>query len=450
MAAQAAALGGPPEAGRIEPRLSAFDASMVVVSLVIGIGIFRTPALVAREAGTSVLFFTAWALGGVVSLAGALTFAEIGSRLPRAGGYYRVVAECYHPALAFMLNWSQAILQGAGAAGVAFIGAEYLGVLLRSAGLEVPVTASAFALMLVLLAVNAAGIRTGSRTQNVLSMLKVGMILALAAAGIWLAATVPGPASSPLRTAGGWSFLGAAIPVFYAYGGYQLSMNIAADVRNPRRALPLAVVAGMGTVVALYLLVNLAYERVLGMEGLAASPLAASALARAVAGPWGESLVALAIFLSAAGFVNATILQMPRSYFAMAQDGALPAAFLRVNPRTQVQEACLALFAATMLLPGLMLASFEKLLGYVMFTDALTLVVVASTVFVLRRRRVGEEDAQLFRAPGYPWLPLAFSGCLLGVALHVAVTEPVLAAIGLAIFGVGLPLFAAARRVASR
>ncbi|MBS0395630.1 MAG: amino acid permease, partial [Proteobacteria bacterium] len=116
----------PVEAGRIEARLSGFDTAMVVFSLVVGIGIFRTPAIVAAAAGGSAVFFAAWIVAGAVSLVGALTFAEIGARFPAAGGYYRVVADCYHPALAFMLNWAQALLQGAGAAGVAFIGADYL------------------------------------------------------------------------------------------------------------------------------------------------------------------------------------------------------------------------------------------------------------------------------------------------------------------------------------
>ena len=114
------------EAERIDARLGTFDTAMVVVSLVVGIGIFRTPAIVARAAGTPGLFLLAWGIGGLVSLVGALVFAEIGSAHPRAGGYYRVVADCYHPALAFMLNWAQTLMQGAGAAGVAFIGAEYL------------------------------------------------------------------------------------------------------------------------------------------------------------------------------------------------------------------------------------------------------------------------------------------------------------------------------------
>ncbi len=153
------------EAGKIDARLGTFDTAMVVVSLVVGIGIFRTPAIVARATGTPGFFLLAWGIGGLVSLVGALVFAEIGSRHPRAGGYYRVVADCYHPALAFSLNWAQTLMQGAGAAGVAFIGAEYL------VGLVLPperrgansVLYVALCLMLVLLLLNGLGIRVGAR-----------------------------------------------------------------------------------------------------------------------------------------------------------------------------------------------------------------------------------------------------------------------------------------------
>ena len=159
------------ERGGIEARLSTFDTAMVVFSLVVGIGLFRTPSIVAQAAGSTTLFFVAWVTAGLVSLVGALTFAEIGSRHPRAGGYYRVVADCYHPALAFMLNWAQAILQGAGAAGVAFIGADYLVPIVLPAPLRTPHASLilAFTTMLVLLVLNYRGIRSGSRTQNVLS-----------------------------------------------------------------------------------------------------------------------------------------------------------------------------------------------------------------------------------------------------------------------------------------
>ena len=258
------------EAGRIEAKLSAFDTAMVVVSLVVGIGIFRTPAIVARAAGSSALFFAAWGVGGLVSLIGALTFAEIGSRHPRAGGYYRVVADCYHPALAFSLNWAQTLMQGAGAAGVAFIGAEYLGLLLlppgARAGATLPV---ACALMLVLLVINYVGIRTGARTQNVLSILKIVMIAGLAVVALALAPRAASPVAAPTSAPPGRPLLqlaAALIPVLYAYGGYQMTMNLGADVKNARRLFPLAITAGMAAVVGLYLLINFAYESVFRSE----------------------------------------------------------------------------------------------------------------------------------------------------------------------------------------
>lgn len=439
-----------PAAEKIEPRLSAFDASMVVVSLVIGIGIFRTPAIVAAAAGTTERFFAIWLAGGLVGLFGALTYAEIGSRLPRAGGYYRVVAECFHPMLAFMLNWAQALMQGAGAAGVAFIGSEYLGLLVLAPERrgQAAVLIGAFALMLLLLALNWAGIRTGARTQNVLSLLKIGMILALATAGLLLRGQ-PEAAAAPVVTtpAFGLWIIAAAIPAFYSYGGYQNAINLAGDVKRPRRGVPLAIIGGMAVVVTLYLLINLAYQRTLGTAGVARETLVAAAVARAALGPTGEAFVSLAIFLSAAGFVNATILQMPRSYYAMAEDGALPRAFLRVNAKTQVQEIGLAFFAATMLLPALVLGSFEKLLTYVMFTDAITLAIVASSLFVLRRRRIGETDGDLFQMPGYPVLPAIYVLAHLAIAAQIIRTEMRLAIAGAGIMLAGVPLFLMARRL---
>jgi APA family basic amino acid/polyamine antiporter len=418
---------------------------MVVVSLVVGIGIFRTPAIVAKAAGTESRFLLAWALAGLVSLVGALVFAEIGSRHPRAGGYYRVVADCYHPALAFMLNWAQTLMQGAGAAGVAFIGAEYL------VGLLLPpeerdrnsVLLVALALMLVLLALNGLGIRVGAGAQNVLSVTKIMMIAGLAAAALAFAPRATGAAAAPVPLPTGLA--AALIPCFYAYGGYHMTMNLGADVKDARRRFPLAVTGGMLAVVGLYLAINFAYVRTLGASGVAESKLVAAALAKASLGAGGEAVVSALIFLSAAGFVNATVLQMPRSYRAMAEDGVLPAVFRRVDPRTQVSLAGLALFGATMLVPAFLLGSFEKLLNYIIFTDTVTLVVVASTLFVLRRRGEG-EGAGAFRIPGYPVLPALYVVALAAVAAHVAVTEPALALAGTAILAAGWPLLALGRR----
>jgi APA family basic amino acid/polyamine antiporter len=429
----------------IRARLSTFDTAMVVFSLVVGIGIFRTPAIVARAAGGTSLFFAAWIAGGLISLIGALTFAEIGSRYPRAGGYYRVVADCYHPTLAFMLNWAQTLMQGAGAAGVAFIGADYLMPVLLPPQWRTPHASLvlACATMLLLLILNYRGVKPGARVQNLLSVLKIAMIVGLAVLALLLA-----PRAHPIEPVStapsGLRLASALIPCFYAYGGYQLTMNLGADLKDARRRFPLAITAGMITVVGLYLLLNFAYQRVLGIGGIAESKLAAAALSRATFGPSGEVLISIAVFLSAAGFVNATIIQMPRSFYAMAQDGVLPRAFLRVNPDTQVQEVGLAFFGVTMLLPAFVLGSFEKLLNYVIFTDTLTLAVVASTLFVLRHRRTGDGG---FSMRGYPLLPAFYMVCLLGVAARVFTLEPRLALAGIVILLTGWPLFRLGRRL---
>jgi len=430
----------------IEARLSTFDIAMVVFSLVVGIGIFRTPAIVAAAAGSSTLFFVAWTVAGLASLVGALCFAEIGSRHPRAGGYYRVVADCYHPALAFMLNWAQALMQGAGAAGVAFIGAEYLAPIVVPAPLAGPAAAPvlAGATMLVLLVLNYRGVRSGARTQNLLSVLKIAMILGLALVALALAPRGAPVDSTPPVTPWPGRLAAALIPCFYAYGGYQMTMNLSADLKDARRRFPLAITAGMLTVVALYLLINLAYQRVLGTGGVADASRVAATLARATFGPAGEAVISIAVFLSAAGFVNATILQMPRSFYAMAKDGVLPRAFLRVNPRTQVQDVGLLFFGATMLVPALVLGSFEKLLNYIMFTDTLTIAVVASTLFVLRRRGDGAGG---YAMPGYPLLPALYLLCLLAVTASVLVTAPRLALAGAAILLTGFPLYRIGRRL---
>jgi APA family basic amino acid/polyamine antiporter len=428
-----------PNLESIRPRLSTFDTAMVVFSLVVGIGIFRTPAIVASAAGGSSLFFAAWIAGGLISLIGALTFAEIGSRYPRAGGYYRVVADCYRPTLAFMLNWSQTLMQGAGAAGVAFIGADYLVPVLLPPPWRSPHAslALACATMLILLTFNYCGMKPGARLQNLLSLLKIAMIAGLAAFALLLAPP-PHVESSGAAPASGLRLASALIPCFYAYGGYQLTMNLGADLKDARRRFPMAITVGMLTVVGLYLLLNLAYVHVLGISGLAASKLAAAALSRSTFGPGGEALISVAVFLSAAGFVNATIMQMPRSFYAMAQDGVLPAAFLRINPRTQVQQVGLLFFGVSMLVPAFLLGSFEKLLNYVIFTDTLNLAAVASTLFVLRRRRTGEGG---FCMRGYPLLPALYIICLLAVGIRVCTTEPRLALAGILILFTGWPLF---------
>ncbi|MBE0711721.1 MAG: amino acid permease [Candidatus Aminicenantes bacterium] len=438
----------------IKAKLTTFDATMIVVSLIIGIGIFRTPAMVAAAARTPTLFYAAWALGGLISFIGALTFAEIGGRFAKPGGYYKVVAENYSSGLAFMLNWTNVvILNGAGAAAVALIGAEYLTPILFPTATpgRATVQATAVVLIVVLLVINYLGIKTGAWAQNILSILKVGMIGLLATAAFLSKKAPAGPAALPLDRpwilALGVSF----IYVFYAYGGYQNSINFGADVRDAKRNVPRAIFFGILIVLACYLTINVAYVKTLGVPGIAAAKLVAAETARVTFGETGRLVVSLAIFLSAMGFLNVTLMQIPRVYYSMAEDRTLPAAFQKINPRTQTQAFGLLFLGAIILVSIFLLGTFENIVNYVMFLDTMTLAIVSSSIFILRRkaRRSGEAYAG-YRIPLYPFLPLFFVAFMLVIAINVLVTQTREALYGAIFFAAGFPVFLLMRRVSRR
>jgi APA family basic amino acid/polyamine antiporter len=451
----------------IKAKLSAFDTTMIVVSLVIGIGIFRTPAIVARETGSTALFLTAWVLGGAISLLGALTFAEIGSRFPQPGSFYKVVAASYGPAPAFMLNWTNVVIvNGAGVAAVAMIGAEYLNPILLPPHLRTPLASqiSAAGLVLVLLAVNALGIKTGARAQNVLTGLKIGMMALIVGAAVAHAGSA-GPASAAASATTGlsgalaaarakpWGLALAAglISVFYTYGGYHHTINFGADVKNARRNMPRAIVAGIAIILASYLAINLAYVKVLGTPGIAASDLVAAETAKAVFGGAGFLIVSLVIVLSSLGFLNVTLMHMPRIYYAMAEDGAMPAIFKRVHPKTQAQGFGLLFLGAMILAAIFFLGTFESIVNYVMFLDSLNIALAASTIFVLRRKARSETPAfEGFRTPLFPVLPAFFVLFLLGISANVLLTRTREALIGAVFFATGAPVFLAMKKMTAR
>ena len=438
----------------IKAKLTTFDATMIVVSLIIGIGIFRTPAMVAAAARTPALFYAAWALGGLISFIGALTFAEIGGRFAKPGGYYKVVAENYSSGLAFMLNWTNVvILNGAGAAAVALIGAEYLTPILFPAATpgQATVQATAVVLIVVLLVINYLGIKTGAWAQNVLSILKVGMIGLLTAAAFLSKKTPVGPSALPLDRpwilALGVSF----IYVFYAYGGYQNTINFGADVRDARRNVPRAIFFGILIVLACYLTINVAYVKTLGVPGIAAAKLVAAETARVTFGETGRLVVSLAIFLSAMGFLNVTLMQIPRVYYSMAEDRTLPAVFQKVNPKTQTQAFGLLFLGGIILVSIFLLGKFENIVNYVMFLDTITLAIVSSSIFILRRKAHRSGEAYTgYRIPLYPFLPLLFVAFMLTIAVNVLMTQTREALYGAIFFAAGFPVFLLMRRVSRR
>jgi APA family basic amino acid/polyamine antiporter len=437
----------------IKAKLTTFDTTMVVVSLVIGIGIFRTPAIVATKAGhRPAVFFVAWILGGFISLLGALTFAEIGSRYARPGSFYKIVAEHYGSAPAFMLNWTNVIIvNGAGVAAVSIIGAEHLNPILLPAKLQTPtaVQLTAAALTLVLLVINWLGIKPGAWAQNILTALKVGMIGLIVIAALRYGAG-PAPVAAAAPSPGPWwpALAAALISVFYTYGGYHHTINLGADVKNAQKNLPRAIFLGVLIIIACYLSINFAYVKVLGLSGVAAAKLVAAETAKAVFGNFGYLFVSLVIVFSALGFLNATLMHMPRIYYAMAEDKALPPLFKKVHPRTQAQESGLLFLGGMILISIFFLGTFESIVNYVMFLDCANIAVVASTIFVLRRKaRATAASYDGYKAPLYPVLPALFVIFLLGISLNILLTQTKQALIGTAFFATGFPFFLLMRRI---
>ena len=238
------------------------------------------------------------------------------------------------------------------------------------------------------------------------------------------------------------------IAVFYTQGGYQNTINFGADMKNARKNMPRAILFGILIIIACYLMINAAYYKVLGISGIAGAKLVAAEVARVTFGNFGYLFVSLVIFFSAMGFLNATFLQLPRAYYAMAEDRTLPAVFMKVNQKTQVQEFTLIFFTATVLLSIFFLGTFENIVNYVMFIDALSIAAVASTVFVLRKKAKMEKIRyDGYRVPLYPVLPAVFVLFLVFVSANVLWNETRTALLGALIFASGYPIFRVMRSI---
>lgn len=432
----------------IEPKLGRFDLTMIIVSLVIGVGIFRLPNVVAQKSGTPEVFFSAWVFGGIISICGALTFAEIGSRFPAAGGFYKIFSHCYHPAFAFMLNWVQVIINASSCVGVAIIGAEYINPLIMPEGIteETGIKITVMTILISFYIINLLGIRMGSGTQNVLSMAKIALVAAFCLALFSPPANTEPiiVTSSPVNLSLVQAFGISLISVFFSYGGYQQTMNFGGDVKHPNRNMPLAIFYGIGIVVTLYLCVNYALYHVFGFEYLQQSKVLFADLAGTFLGRAGANFASIAIFISVLGFVNTSIMSNPRMYYAMAEDKVLPEIFQRVNPKTQTQEFSLTIYIAMMIAALFFFGTFEKIVNYVMFSDSIAFAAAAASIFILRRKKENESNA--FKNSGFPIIPLLFIVTLLSVSASVMIDDYRASIYGFILFLSGLPIYYLMRR----
>jgi APA family basic amino acid/polyamine antiporter len=424
-------------------RLGLFSGSMAVIGGIVGGGIFRTPAVVAERLGSPAAIVGAWVLGGAIALAGALCFGELGRRRPRAGGGYVYLRETWGPLPAFLYGWALLLVIATGAiAAVAVTFADYALALARlSPDLGVPVAVGA---ILFVSAVNYLGVRPGALLQNLFTILKLGALAALVVAGL-AAAGVAEPWSSPVAVAPSIAAgLGSAlVPILFTYGGWQQTNFIAEEIVEPERTLPRALLLGVAVVVLVYLLANLAYLRVLGPAGLAASTAPAADTLHAALGQAGGKLIAAGIAASTFGFLNLVVLVTPRVLQAMAADGLFFPRLALLHPVHRTPAAAIGLQAAWAIVLTLT-GSFNQLVDYVAFGDWIFFGLTVAGLFVYRsrERRGGAAPAPGFRVPGYPLTPALFVAAAAYVVASSVAANPRNALIGAGLLGLGVPVYA--------
>lgn len=388
--------------------LGVFSASLLVVGGIIGSGIFFTPAETARALPSAGWVLGVWTLGGVVALAGALTYAELGAMMPEAGGGYVYVREAFGRLPAFLLGWMTLLMIASGAiAAVAMGFAGYLErfVPIGAVGGRIGVAAIT---IIALTITNYLGVKPGTVTANVFTLSKIAALSALIAIGLVLSPGAPpavagAPVAPPLAN----GIAAAFVAVLFTIGGWQQTNMVAGEIRDPGRTLPKALAVGIGIVIAVYLGANVVYLKTLGRDGLAASTAVAADTAGRLIGPAGATAITVAAMLSIFGFVNVALLTNARVLYALGQDGAFLPAAGKVHPRFGSPHIALVMLGGWSLV--LLLATrgeIGALLSGVVFADWIFFGLGAASVFVLRKKR--PNAARPYRVLGYPWLPAFF------------------------------------------
>ncbi len=394
--------------------LGPFAAASVVVGMVVGAGIFRSASLVAATLHNDALVLLAWGLGGVFALAGALVYAELASAFPHPGGDYRFLKLAYGPLVAFLFAWSRfAVIFSASAAMLAFVAADYVAELLPlSAMARGGVAALA---VIILTALNLAGVKRSTGGQVVLV---AGDVVALLALGAAAASLVVSGAPVVAATANPQPFAAAAfgqamVFVMLAFGGFNDAATLSAEVRRPRD-MTIALVGGMALVTALYLLANWAYLAGLGGDGLAASAAPAAQLMARAFGPGGQALMVVFVGLAALAIVNALVIVGGRTLYAVASEEPALGRLAVWDSAKGVPRGAIwvqSLLTLVLIFWGSVSTGFAQMVDFLSPVFWLFLALTGPALIILRRR--APDVARPFKVPLYPLVPLAFTaGCL--------------------------------------
>ncbi len=429
---------------------------MLVIGGIVGVGIFVNPAVVARSLHAPRLVLAAWILGGFVALLGAFVYAELAARMPATGGEYVYLRTTYGPLAGFLFGWATLlVVQAGGQAAVAIVFARNVNVL---AGGALPERLVVVGVLAALAAANCIGVKSGNALQAGLGGLRVAAIGALIVAGLWIAPhaawlrSVPAAPAAPLGTVK--AFGAAMIPVVFSYGGWQTASYVGGEMRDAGRNLARALLLGVLAVITLYLLVNIACLRALGVAALGSTLTPVSDVLQDAAGPAGARLAAAAIALSAIAFMSQGMLTGPRVLFAMARDGLFFRRVAEVNETSRVPIVAILLQAAWTGILALT-GSYEQILSYVTAMNFLFFGLSASCLFRLRARERAARNAAPqnergaivgYRAPLHPWTTCIFIAACAAIVACSFWAYPINSLVGYAILLMGVPPFLYWRR----
>jgi APA family basic amino acid/polyamine antiporter len=427
------------------------DLLLLFIGSVIGSGIFRTPGPILRQVDGSVgLSLLVWLVGGVLSLLGALTYAELAAANPEAGGLYCYIRDGFGRLSAFLYGWCLFLVIASGSvAALARVFSEYLARVVPISPVEQ--TMIAVLMIGVVTAVNVWGTRKSSDLQNWTTLVKVGIIVILSALLLAFGHhghEIPSALGPRQHGPGIWSDFGLAmIAVLWAYEGWQFGTYSAGEVIDPQKAFPRAFLLGSLTLVGLYFLAIIAYLFALGPKDMAASDTIAATSVAVIFGPWAGKIVALTILISTFSAANSVILTAPRVFYAMANDKLFFRKLAEVHPRFKTPAAAiigLGVWSAVLVCAG-ELGSFSSLIGGVIFIGWIFYGLGAAAIFPIRRASAGRPIP--YRVPGYPWTPILFvlvAGAIVANAIFLAFRDPSqfknLAA-AIALFLIGLPAY---------
>ena len=428
----------PPSLERV---LSLLDATMINVGGIIGSGIFMVPATVAFFTGSSSLFFLVWILGGIVSLFGALSVAELGAAMPQAGGQYVYLNEAYGPIWGYLYGWSAvAVINTASIAAVGVAFSEYLGFFFPIS--DASIKGIAVVTIVLLTIINIVDVKSGARFQNLFTLSKLGAIFGIILLGLVMEGGTNqnlSPIFSDKPFIGLIGPLGLAmVSVLWTFDGWIFITYVAGEVKNPGRNIPLSLIFCMLIVVSVYLLLNYVLLFTLGFTGMNGSELVVSDAASVFLGNKGAAVVTLIILISLIGANNGFVLSSARINYAMARDKLFFNQAAQIHSRfkspanaliIQCVWACLLTFTGT----------FNQLITYIIFTSWIFYGMSAGAVIILRKKKPDMDRP--YKTPAYPWIPIIFIFFAIFLTINTIMEAPRDATIGAGIILAGLPLY---------